>query len=121
MLRWLRWLILVVIALALVILALANRQVVTLSLLPAELARYAGIDWQIRLPLFLVALGGVVAGLALGFLWEWMREARHRGGERRARREKARLEREVQRMKPAETSEEDEILKLVDAKGRKAR
>ena len=116
MLRAVRWLVLALVALVLVVLALANRQMVLLSLLPAELARYSGLDWQIRLPLFVVILGGVVAGLALGFLWEWVREARHRGAERRARRDKTRLERELARARPAPEREEDEILEIVDGK-----
>jgi len=116
MLRALRWLVLALVALVLVVLALANRQMVLLSLLPAELARYAGVDWQLRLPLFVVVLGGIVAGLALGFLWEWVREARHRGAERRARRDKARLERELARSKPSSGREEDEILEIIDGR-----
>ena len=33
---------------------------------------------MLELPLFLVIFGGIVAGLLIGFVWEWFREHKHR-------------------------------------------
>lgn len=114
---FLRILLLALVAVALLVLALANRAAVDLRLLPAELAEPLGLDWSVRLPLFLVILGGVAIGLVLGFLIEWVREHRHRAEASRERAERERLEQELKRNR-ARTSEADEVLALIDAPSR---
>ena len=49
-----------------------------------------------RFLLFLVIFAGIVAGLLIGFVWEWLREHRFRSTAARERRERERLEREIQ-------------------------
>ncbi|MHC0053424.1 lipopolysaccharide assembly protein LapA domain-containing protein [Actibacterium sp. D379-3] len=118
-LRYLRYLFLVLLGLCLVTVALANRDVVLLRLLPEELAHFAGITWEIRLPLFLVVFGGIVAGLLIGFVWEWMREARHRAEATRAKRDAKHLEREVKRLKrKAAPEHQDDVLALLEDGGK---
>lgn len=120
-LRYLRYLFLVVLALCLITVALANRDIVLLRLLPPELGNFAGLSWEIRLPLFLVVFAGIVAGLLIGFVWEWLREARQRAAASRARRDAANLEREVKRLKSSASpkSGDDDVLTLLED-GRKA-
>ena len=43
-------------------------------------------------PLDLVIFGGVVAGVVIGFTWEWLREHKHRKAASLRGREVARLE-----------------------------
>jgi hypothetical protein len=50
--RAIKYLFLIVVAMALVVLAMANRDPVTLTLLPQELALWSGVDIAIELPLF---------------------------------------------------------------------
>jgi uncharacterized integral membrane protein len=114
MIRWIRYLILVAIALALVIAAMANRAPVTVQLLPADLAALFGFNWQIELPLFLVILGGVVAGVLIGFVWEWVRESKHRSAAAQRAREVARLEREAAKAGTAPKGPTDEVLALIE-------
>jgi putative membrane protein len=76
--RAIKYLFLIVVAIALVVLAMANRDPVTLTLLPQELALWSGVDLTIELPLFVVILAGVCHGHSGGFVWEWLREHRHR-------------------------------------------
>lgn len=112
--RYLKFAFLGVVGLALLTLALANRGAVTLRILPEEMGAYLGFGWAVDLPLFLVVFGGIVAGLLIGFVWEWFREHKHRAGAAQARRDAARLEREVAKLRATAASPEDEILALLE-------
>lgn len=112
--RWLRYVLIGLLGLALLTVALANRGVVTLNLLPAEIAAYLGRSASVDLPLFLVVFLGIVAGLLIGFVWEWLREHKHRAAAVQHRREAARLEREVSRLRETKAKPEDEILRLLE-------
>ena len=74
-------------AIVLVILAVANLDAVTLQLLPPSMAGFLGFSWQVTLPLFLVILVSLAAGILFGFVWEWFREHKHRAEATRRRRE----------------------------------
>ncbi|MDZ4096465.1 MAG: DUF1049 domain-containing protein, partial [Paracoccaceae bacterium] len=74
MIRYLRYLFLAALAVCLLTLALANRDLVVLRALPVDMAAFLGYSWAVTLPLYLVILGGIVAGLMIGFVWEWFRE-----------------------------------------------
>jgi len=113
--RYIKYLFLAIVALALVFLALANRGPVTLKALPEGLHLWLGWPNEIELPLFLVILGGIVLGLLVGFVWEWLREHRHRAEAVTQRREKQKLEREVQNLRGRQNEgKDDDILALLD-------
>lgn len=112
--RYLKYLFLAVLALCLLTLALANRQMVTLTLLPEQMAIFSGIAWQIELPLFVVVIGGLIAGLLVGFVWEWLREHRHRAEASRAKRTAGKMERELRRLKDSKQEDQDEVLALLE-------
>ncbi|MEM9319677.1 MAG: LapA family protein [Pseudomonadota bacterium] len=117
--RFVKYLILCAIALVLIVLALANRQTVTLELLPPEIAGWVGIPFPpIELPLFLVIFAGVIGGLLIGFIWEWLREHRHRAEAKQQRRARTRLEREVENLKGHSNEGKDDVLALLDEGGR---
>jgi lipopolysaccharide assembly protein A len=113
--RFLRYLFLAVLAICLLIVALANREPVTLNLLPGELATFAGANASVSLPLFLVIFGGIVAGVVIGFVWEWLREHKHRAEAVTQRREREKLEREVTRLKAAAERQTDDVLALLES------
>jgi len=112
--RLLRLLFLLVLAVALISVALANRDMVTLTLLPPALAELAGTNPAIDLPLFIVILMGIVAGLLIGFVWEWFREHKHRAEARRKAKEATKLEREVRKLKGEKHQGKDEVLALIE-------
>jgi uncharacterized integral membrane protein len=114
MIRSLRYLFLAALGLALLTVALANRAPVTLKALPEDLAAFTGFAWQIDLPLFIVIFGGIIAGLLIGFVWEWFREMKHRSTASRKTREVARLERELAVMRDSQSVPKDDILALLD-------
>lgn len=116
--RYLRYLFLAVLAICLITVALANRQFVTLRLLPQDMAAFSGLTFSIELPLFVVVFVGIIAGLLIGFVWEWFREHKHRAEAGRAKREAKTLEREVKRMKRKEVEGKDEVLALLEDGGK---
>lgn len=117
MLRYLRYLFLAALGLCLVTVALANRQVVHLKLLPEEIAGFAGLQFDIQLPMFVVVFGGIISGLLIGFVWEWLREARLRAEGDRAKRDAKKLEREVKKLRQPDPAKGDDVLALLDGKG----
>ncbi|WP_417250573.1 DUF1049 domain-containing protein [Celeribacter sp.] len=113
--RYIRYAFLAAIAIVLITLALANRDFVTLNLLPSELAGLVGIGYSVTLPLFVVIFGAIVGGLLIGFFWEWMRESKHRAAARDNKLAKDRLAREVSKLKTDKAkSEGDEVLALLE-------
>lgn len=115
MIRYLRYLFWGVVGLGLLVLAMANRMPVTVRALPDDLAAFTGLSWQLDLPLYLVMFGGIVAGLLIGFVWEWLREYKHRATASTKTREVSRLERELAMLKDSTSlPAKDEILALLD-------
>lgn len=117
MIRYLRYAFLAVIGIILVSVSLANSALVTLKLIPEGLEPLMGQNFQVTLPLFIVVLGGVAAGLVLGFVWEWMREHKHRRDATVKTRELKKLERKVDRLKDERNAEKDEVLAILDKTG----
>ncbi|MBW6418614.1 lipopolysaccharide assembly LapA domain-containing protein [Celeribacter sp. PS-C1] len=113
--RYIRYAFLAALAVVLVTVAIANRDMVTLNLLPADLAVLSGVSLSISLPLFVVIFGAIVAGLLIGFVWEWMREYKHRSAASTHKREKEQLAREVSKLKTDKAKKEgDEVLALLE-------
>jgi len=115
--RYIRYTSIAIFGLALVLIALANRGTVTLRVLPDELAGFAALNPTYEMPLFVVIFGGILAGLILGFIWEWIREAGERAAASRQARELASLRAEVARLKKSEARERDEVLAVLDEAG----
>ena len=114
MLRYIRYLFLATVALALILMSLANREWVTLHLLPEELAQVIGLSLSVSLPLFAVILIGVLIGLLIGFVWEYLRELKMRVELGRKDRELHRLERKVKVLKEKTGEGQDDVLALID-------
>lgn len=121
--RYIRYVFLALVAIILVIVAMANRQGVTLRLLPEGMAGFLGFTWSTTLPLFIIVFAGLALGLVVGFVWEWLREYQYRAAARAERREKERLAREVERLKSTRSDggQRDEVLALLDDGGQPAR
>ncbi|MCC7320744.1 MAG: LapA family protein [Rubellimicrobium sp.] len=117
MLRALGWLFWGVVVVGLVVLGLANREVVGLHLLPAALAAMAGVAPGVEMPLFLVIFLSVALGLVIGLIWEWLREGRLRS---ELRRHRARARRDGRPgTDGATTGPGAEVHALLDAGGRR--
>jgi uncharacterized integral membrane protein len=112
--RYVRYFCIAIFAVALIAVALANRVVVPLKLLPDEVAGWFAVAPSVEMPLFLVILASILAGLLVGFIWEWIREHGERAEKARLAREKRRLEREVARLKGEKHQGKDEALALLD-------
>lgn len=112
--RFIRYLFLAVVGLILVVVALANRSVVTLSIVPEEIAGLLPVGNTFQIPLFLVILGGIVAGLLIGFVWEYFREYKQRAEAARKKRELNKLEREVKGLREKTGEGKDDVLALLE-------
>lgn len=112
--RYIRYAFLATLGILLISVSLANRGMVTLKLIPDDIAGLFGFNFVISLPLFVVVLGGIAAGLVIGFFWEWMREYKHRRDASQKHREVRKLEREVTRLKDKKNEGKDEVLAILD-------
>lgn len=115
--RYIRYACMAIFAVALIAVALANRAIVPLKVLPTEISGWFAVNPQIDLPLFLVILGSILVGLLVGFVWEWVREYGERAEAAKQAREMRRLEREVARLKAEKHEGKDDVLALLDEAG----
>ena len=115
--RYIRYAFLALLAIILMSLALANRAMVTLKSMPDGLPDPLGLGRSIDLPLFVVILGSIVAGLMIGFIWEWMREHKHRAAVTRKAREVRKLEQEVTKLRGEKHEGKDDVLALLEDAG----
>ena len=112
--RYIRYIFLIVVGVALVTVALANRSMVTLSLMPPELADIFQVAGSISLPLFLVIFLGVLVGLLIGFVWEYLREFKIRSDLNHKSRDVHRLERQVKVLREKSGEGKDDVLALIE-------
>ena len=112
--RYIKYAFLAALALILVAVAVANREMTTLTLLPSGIADLVGLNRSITLPLFGIILAGVAAGLLIGFIWEWLREFKQRAESARKDNEIKSLQRELRRLKADKHEGKDEVLAILD-------
>ena len=112
--RYIRYASIAIFAVALILIALANRGMVTVKVLPNELASLAALNPSYEVPLFIVMFGGILAGLIVGFIWEWIREAKERMEAARQAREMQQMRAEIRRLKGEKHQGKDEVLALLD-------
>ncbi len=112
--RFIKYLFLAAVAVVLVFVALANRAAVTLNVVPESFANFVPFGGSISLPLFVVIFVSIGVGLLLGFIWEWIREWKHRSAVRKEHKQVVRLEREVARLKSEKNEGKDDVLALLD-------
>lgn len=115
--RYVRYAFLGVLGIVLVSVSVANRDIIVLRLMPDGLADFFGFNMRIAMPVFAVVLGGIVAGLVIGFIWEWLREYKHRRRATDSSRQVRRLEREINRLKDEKHRDKDEVLAILDEAG----
>lgn len=112
--RYIRYAFLGALGIILISVSLANRDIVTLTLMPDVFANLVGFNMSINLPVFIIVLAGIALGLIIGFMWEWMREHRHRRDATVKTREVRKLEREVTKLKDQKNEGKDEVLAILD-------
>ena len=117
MMSYLRYGFAALIAVVFVTVALANRTMVNVKLLPDTLASLLGTNLSLTLPLFMWLGMAIGIGLLLGFVWEWFREYGYRAEAAQLRRESDAMRSELQRVeKAAPQVRKDDVLALVESK-----
>lgn len=114
MIRYIRYIVLGMLGILLITLALANRAPVQVNLLTADLSALFGVNWTVELPMFLVIFASSILGLLIGFIWEWLREHKHRAAASSKTKQVGKLEREIAAMRDATSLPKDDILALLD-------
>ena len=114
--RYIRVIFLTCLSIILLTLAVANRELVDIRILPSELAGFLGDGMIFSIPIFVLFLCGVIFGLFVGFVWEWIREMKHRAASSRKSKELAKVENELSQLKRESGQNEDEILLLLNNK-----
>ena len=112
--RTIKQIILGIILICLVLVAVANRETVVLNLVPEPLMPLLPFEGTLSLPLFVVTIASIAAGLVLGYLFEWLRERKIRKQVGQKTRQVSKLESEVERLKRKTGEDEDEILALLN-------
>lgn len=115
--RYIRYAFWAVVGIGLISVAIANRGIVQLKLFPDAISDLLGLNHSLSLPLFIVILMGVAVGLMIGFVWEWLREHKHRSEKNRTQKELKQTKREVRRLKGGDKKHKDEVLALLDETG----
>ena len=87
-----------------------------IRILPSELEGFLGGGMVFSIPIFVLFLCGVIFGLFIGFVWEWIREMKHRSASSRKSKELAKVENELNQLKRESGQNEDEILFLLNNK-----
>ncbi|MDF2234658.1 LapA family protein [Albimonas sp. CAU 1670] len=112
--RYLKYLFLIVVAVAAVLLAIANRGPVTLRWLPEGVGvpGAEGIPTEVTLPIYVALFLAVFLGILIGLVLEMLRETEHRRKERLYKKEAARLDAENRRLAQKAGEEDHDILGL---------
>ncbi len=84
--------------------------------MPSELEGFFGGGMIFSIPIFVLFLCGVIFGLFVGFVWEWIREMKHRSASSRKSKALAKVENELSQLKRESGQNEDEILLLLNNK-----
>ncbi|SOH92638.1 Protein of unknown function [Monaibacterium marinum] len=109
--RILKMTLLAILAVLIVLLIIANRETVTVELLPSQLGFLT--TWNQQMPLSVVMIVMATGGFALGWFWEWLRDQRTRTVAKQRRRQIVALEREVTTLRRDSGAVEDDVLELL--------
>lgn len=109
--RIIRYSILAIFMILLVLLAMANRDLVLVALVPADLPFAAGL--RMELPLFAIIFASIVVGLVLGYVLEFFREHKYRKKASVKNREAAQLSVEVAQLKKESGKDDDDVLAIL--------
>lgn len=114
MIRLIKLAILIVLMVGLVLMAIANSDPMTVQLLPEPLAALLPIENTLTWPKYWILLAAVAFGLLLGYLWEYVREHKHRRTVSVREREVSRLEAEVNKLRKKTGEDQDDVVALLN-------
>ena len=116
MTRYIRVIFLTCLSIIILTLAVANRELVDIRILPSELEGFLGDGMIFSIPIFVLFLCGVIFGLFVGVVWEWIREMKNRSASSRKSKELAKVENELNQLKRDSGQHDDEVLSLLNNK-----
>lgn len=114
MIRFLRILFLVGVAIALIVVALANRSFVEVKMVPDAIAGLLPMSTAVEVPLFFIIFASILMGLLIGFVWEYLREYKIRRDAAQKERQVVKLEKEVEVLRKKSGQGHDDVLALIE-------
>ncbi len=110
--KYLIYLVYILIALILVTVAVANPEMVRVTLLPEWFPIWGGLG--LTLPLFAHVYIALFVGIAMGLFFEYLREARYRKQARRAKKALKKTEAQLDKTKKKSGDHDDEVLAIIE-------
>ena len=102
-----------IVAIVLIFIALANREIILISLVPEELS-FIGYNFQLNTPIFFIFFAGFAFGIMVGFILEWTREYKLRSASSYKTLELSNMELQIQELKREKYKNQDDVLALLD-------
>ena len=113
MLRAINYIFYGIVATVLIFIALANREIIRISLVPEEFS-FIGYNFQLNTPIFFIFFAGFTFGIMVGFILEWMREYKLRSASSYKTLELNNMRRQIQQLKCEKYKNQDDVLALLD-------
>ena len=113
MLRAINYILYGIVATVLIFIALANREVIRISLVPEEFS-FIGYNFQLNTPIFFIFFAGFAFGIMVGFILEWTREYKLRSASSYKTLELNNMKRQIQQLKCEKYKNQDDVLALLD-------
>lgn len=114
--KYIKFLILNLVAIMLIIFAISNNQIIEVRILPDNFGGVLGLKSIYSLPFFVIIYPTLVIGLLLGFFFEFFRERKYRVNLRKANKDIKFLQSEKKKLKLKSNNSDidSEILNLID-------
>ena len=113
MLRAINYILYGIVATVLIFIALANREIIRISLVPEEFS-FIGYNFQLNTPIFFIFFAGFTFGIMVGFILEWMREYKLRSASSYKTLELNNMKLQIQQLKSEKYKNQDDVLALLD-------
>ena len=115
MLRKIKLFILAIIMVALILIAVANRDPISVKLLPDQLASLVPFPTVTpELPLYAIIAAAIAVGLLIGYIIEYLRESKHRRQAAAKSREASHLKNQVRDLQKKTGETDDDVLALLN-------
>ena len=112
--KYLKFIIWILVGFILIIFALSNNQTVEVHVLPENFGSSSGLKSIYSLPLFVILYAILMLGLILGIFFEFLRERKHRVNLKQAHKDIKLLQSEMEKLKSSNLGSDSEILNLID-------
>ena len=113
--KYIKFLVLLVIAVILILFAIANNQISEIRILPDNFIISSKVQSFYLLPLFMILYIALAVGILLGFFFEYFRARKQRVKLKQAKRDINLLQSKIKKLNLKHSDGDSEILNLIDS------